>query len=105
VALTGLACANSSFFVPLLKQLEKLQTLLEEKIETKVKKEANIIEQLISKAEKIYKVKKEKDPLYEPPMASFARAYEDFKVIEKMHMKYVDVSEYFRESHMTKEAL
>ena len=35
--------------------------------------------------------------------SSFARAYDDFRVIRKMHQKYQDILEYFRESRMPKE--
>lgn len=55
--IAGLACANSTFFLPLMKQLEKYRSLLEEKVEGMIKKEVSDVEQIITKAEKIYKFK------------------------------------------------
>ncbi len=83
--------------------MEKYVTLLTEKFEQTKAIEAQTITMLLNKAIKIYNFQTSKDPLYQPSTQPFQRAHDDFRVIRRMHQKYVDVLEYFRESQMHKE--
>lgn len=63
--------------------MERLADILETKLTQMVKHEASMVESILDKARKIYRLKAEKGPLPVMPPATFARAYDDYKVIRK----------------------
>ena len=76
---------------------------MKDKLNQKIKEEALSVEKVVAKARKIYGYRVEKGldfNVYNSYSASinYQNAMEKFKVIEKMHLKYRDVLEYFRES-------
>ncbi|CDW73796.1 UNKNOWN [Stylonychia lemnae] len=83
-----------------IKKIEKIIELLKIQLNNRIKKDLGNIEKIIKRALKIYGIKKSKNQLETPRQNSYnsKQAHLNYKIVTKMHCKYFDLLEYFRES-------
>eukprot|EP00347_Sterkiella_histriomuscorum_P024227 403331870 len=89
-----------------IKKLEKILELLDTQLKQRIKKDVQMVEKLITKAQKIYELRKNRGQLIlQQRTYESKNSANQYKMVQKMHKKYFDVLEYFRESQKPVECI